>query len=285
MVLNARDAKEPLMTLITNMENYTRTDQYIHWLCQVITKANRSFVTANTDDSHTNLYFDWLGNRIAGRWIETEKSKILLTLNLSNLQFEWLNSTYQTVASFTTIGKKLDEVENEIAGQLGEMGLNSDGFTDKLHYKIPDYPFTNEAIKPVSEKDMRGWIYFRNLANKVCLALLGHLQLEGEIRIWPHHFDTGIYVVTNEGTGIGFGLAMSDSMVGDPYFYMSGYPASGLLEFNDLPALSKGKWEIGEGWKGAVLPLSELKIIPLEKYKDVINDYLLKAVNWFINQK
>lgn len=267
------------------MKNYITTDQYLHWLSQLLAKANRSFVPSKTDDSHTNLYLDWLGNRIVGKWIETENGKIMLTINLSNLQFEWLNSSYHVIASFETIGKTVNEVEQDISNHLPELGLNKDGFTDKLHYEIPDYPFTDEAIQAISDKHMGEWIYFRNLANKVCNVLLGHLQINGEIRIWPHHFDTGFYVVTNNGMGIGFGLAMSDTMVGSPYFYMSGYPSTGSLYYKNLPEFLGGSWEMGEHWQGAVLPLSELKPLPKEKYKSIINDYLLKAANWYVNQK
>lgn len=267
------------------MENYIKTDQQLHWLSQLIAKANRTFIPGKADDSHTNLYFDWLGNRITGRWIETDKGKMLLTLNLANLQLEWLNSTYQTLSSFKTIGKKMDALEKEIAGQLGEMGLPADGFSDKLHFKIPDYPFENEEIKAPSKQGLKEWIHFRNLANKVCVLLLGHLQMESEVRIWPHHFDTGIYAVSHAGMGIGFGLAMSDAMVDSPYFYMSGYPAKGSLEYKNLPAFTIGNWKISEYWKGAVLPLAELTNLSKKEYKTAINDYLLKAVGWYLGQK
>lgn len=267
------------------MKEYIKTDQQLHWLCQTIAKANRSFVPSKADDSHTNLYFDSLGNRIDGRWIDTEKGKIMFTLNLSNLQFEWLNSAYRVVSSFKTTGKKIASVEKEIADQLVEMGMRPNGFTDKLHYETPDYSFVSEAIHAINEQDLEEWKDFRNLANELSLVLLGFLQIEGEIRIWPHHFDTGIYAVSYDGMGIGFGLAMSDKLAGVPYFYMSGYPASGSLEFKDLPSFSKGKWEIGVSWKGAVLPLSELKQLPKKEKYMVINDYLLKAVNWFLTRK
>ena len=50
------------------MEGYTYADQKLHFLTQVIAKANRSYVPTKPDDSHTNLYFDTLDNRIVGRW-------------------------------------------------------------------------------------------------------------------------------------------------------------------------------------------------------------------------
>jgi len=266
------------------LKNYIKTDKQLHWLCQTIAKANRSFVPKKADDSHTNLYFDSLGNRITGRWIEAPKGKFLLTLNLANLQYEWLNSSYKTVAFFTTIGKHIQVVEKEIAGHLEEFGLKTEGFTDKLHFEIPDYFLTSEAIQAIGEPDLQEWKYYRNLANEACNLLLGYLQLEGEARIWPHHFDTGIYIITNEKMGIGFGLAMSDALIGSPYFYMSGYPASRTLEYKNLSDLSLGRWKTGKGWQGAVLPFSELSKIPKKEHQNAINIFLKEAADWFLEK-
>jgi len=46
------------------MQEYIKVDQYLHQLVQVIAKANRTFVQEKEDDSHTNLYFDSLGEKI-----------------------------------------------------------------------------------------------------------------------------------------------------------------------------------------------------------------------------
>jgi len=266
------------------MKTYIETDKHLHWLCQLIAKANRSFVPKKADDSHTNFYFDSLGDRIVGRWIVAPKGKILLTLNLANLRFEWLDSSYKMIAFFSTIGKKRQDVEQKIAGHLAEFGLKPDGFTDKLHFEIPVYSFVSEAIQTISEANMEEWKYYRNLANQACNLLLGHLQVEGEARIWPHHFDTGIYAVTHKKIGIGFGLAMSDKMVGEPYFYMTAQIEDGSISYDKLPELKPGKWIITENWKGAVLPLTDLKQLPREEQKNEINSFLKKVVDWFVRK-
>lgn len=277
----------PSFQLIKNlkhMKEYIRMDQWMHQRCQIITKVNKAFVPAKEDDSHTNLYYDQLGDRIDGRWIETEKGPIILTLNMSGLKFEWLDANYNSLATFETLGKTIDEVEKEIKGYLPELGLNQDDFVNKLHFKIPEYPFANETIQTIDGDAMAEWRHYRKLANEASCCLLGYLKIEGEIRIWPHHFDTGIYVVLNSGMGIGFGLAMSDPMVGSPYFYMSGYPENGNLEYNDIPLLSNGNWITNENWKGAVLPLTNLNKLPQEDHQQAVSNYLLEAINWFIKK-
>ncbi len=59
------------------MQAYIKTDRQLHWLSQVIAKINRTYVPKKNDDSHTNLYFDNLGKRITGRWID----RSLITLH------------------------------------------------------------------------------------------------------------------------------------------------------------------------------------------------------------
>ena len=74
-----------------NIINYTNTDQKLHLLCQIIAKANRTFVPTKKDGSNTNLAYNMLKNRIEGRWIKASSGKIILSLNLSNFQFEWID--------------------------------------------------------------------------------------------------------------------------------------------------------------------------------------------------
>jgi len=259
------------------MEEYTNTDQQLHRLSQVIAKANRTFVAIKEDDSHTNLAFDSLGNRIMGHWIDTPNGKIMLTLNLSSQIFEWINQQQDVLGYFDTIGLQIDSIEEKIASSLSSFGLNAKGFTDKLHYEIPEYSFMKDPVPNLSEDDLLEWANYRLLANEACSAVLTTLGVDGEIRIWPHHFDTGIYVSANETMGIGFGLAMEDQMAGAPYLYMSGYPTEGKLDFDAVTALPFGRWEIGEYWNGAILPLNELAETPYAG-----GAFIVAALDWYL---
>jgi len=267
------------------MQAYNKTDQQLHQLSQTIAKANRTYVPSKPDDSHTNLCFDDVGSRIEGHWINNGKENLLLTLNLNLLQFEWLNEEKECLHSVTTIGKTVEEIENELAGILTELDFNPKGFTDILHFEIPVYPFALEPIQSIDEADMAEWKSYRQLANELCAMVLDDLQLKSDIRIWPHHFDTGIYVEINQNLGLGFGLAMEDSMAGAPYFYMSGYSLNGSLKYNSLPELTHGKWEVSEYWQGSILPLDNLKNGIFEENKNAINNYFSKSINWFSRSK
>ena len=83
------------------------------------------------------------------------------------------------------------------------------------------------------------------------------------------------------GDEIGFGLAMEDPMGGAPYFYIAGYPSDGSIEYNDLPNLRHGRWEIGD-WNGGLLPLTELETMSKSEAMDAITGFIDEATNWYL---
>ncbi len=261
------------------MQEYNNIDQKIHQLSQVIAKVNRTFVPKKPDDSHTNLFFDPISHRIYGRWIYIGDKKIIFALNLKEFAFEWLDDKRQVIQSIDIQSKTISDMEYAVEQSLPDMGLKKEGFRDKLHYEIPVYSFLKEPFEHFATKSRENWEYYREIANRACSELLGYLQVDGEIRIWPHHFDTGIYAEPNINTGLGFGVAMEDEMVGFPYFYFSGYRLNGNgFDYKNVTDLAIGKWMISKNWNGAVLPLSDLK---KEGFK-TIPTFLKEVSDWFL---
>lgn len=267
------------------MQEYIKTDQQLHWLSQVLAKAGRAFVPEKPDDSHTNLYFDPLAGKLCSRWIEKDKQKFMLTLNLASMQFEWVDRYFDVKQSTSALGKSMEELEKEVAVFPGSLGLPSEKIYEALHFEIPDYGFDSIAQKDISEEGIRQWKFFRYLANLTSLDFLGFLQAENEIRIWPHHFDTGVYAQLTPGFGIGFGLAMEDSMAGQPYFYLVGYASDGQLQYKNLPAPETGKWITGDNWNGAILPLGELDTKKLKANLSAIAGFIRLTGIWYLSQK
>lgn len=267
------------------MQEYIKTDQQLHQLSQIIAKANRTFVQNKSDDSHINLYCDPVRERLLGRWIKTNDKKIILGLDLNAFQFDIIHDRRQVVHEFPIEGKTTAQLESEIAVALAKLGLDATGFTDELHFEITDYPFKNDVFVNLSETGLQQWKKFRKLANEVSLHLLGYLQSEGEIRIWPHHFDTGVYTEVNDHIGIGFGLAMADGMEVSPYFYLSGYALGDKeLNFDHLPKLNAGRWEIGEDWKGSILPLDHLHTLKENDLSEAIYDFIIGGCKLYLHQ-
>ncbi|MBW6481224.1 MAG: hypothetical protein K0B37_17480 [Bacteroidales bacterium] len=266
------------------MQEYINTDRQLHWLSQEITKVIRAYLPPKDDDSHTNLAFDALGNRITGQWVSTQHGILLFVLELSPLQFVWVNRNQEVLKTIPLIGKNIREVRSEIAESLSGFGLDTEPYEKKLHYEIPEYGFEDKPVLPIPETGIRLWADFRALANTACMQVSEYFQTPSPIRIWPHHFDTGIYIVPNEKTGIGFGLAMEDAMAGAPYFYIAGYPAQGKLHYNNLPHLQHGKWIVGENWSGGILTLEELLPVSYDQREDILKIFLQQTLAWYLAQ-
>lgn len=265
------------------MKDYNQVDQLLHQLSQVIAKFNRTYIPSREDDSHTNIYFDSLGSRIMGRWVDSEKGKITLVLKVDELAYALVDQSNREIFHLPVVGKEISVMESEIEGQLIKLGLAADSFRDKLHFGIPDYGF-NKTYSAFSEAGLQEWVKQREMANHLCELLIGHLQQESETRIWPHHFDTGIYIQASSSVAVGLGLAMEDDMVGSPYYYMAGYALVGELSFTELPDIEYSKWIINENWKGAVLPLSALGDDP-SQWEERASNFISQSLNWYLEHK
>ncbi|MBD81291.1 MAG: hypothetical protein CL840_20405 [Crocinitomicaceae bacterium] len=263
------------------MHNYNETDKRIHALSQVLAKAGRSFVPKQDDDSHTNLSFEPLDFRVYSRWIETPKGRVILSLNLLNLSFEWQSESKSIILSVPVMGKTMASVEKELEEGIRFMGIENADFSAELHYEIPEYPFLNDPVAAINAEDIKEWTERRRMANMVSDELLRYLQVTAEVRIWPHHFDTGFYTQVSSKMSIGFGWAMKDNIAGNAYFYMSGY-SDGGVDYSKVKNLPVGRWEVGEHWNGAVLSLSDFENLLFHDTQPIIIGYLKGASNWFL---
>ncbi len=259
-------------------------DKSIHQLSQIIAKANRSYVPKEADDGHTNFYYDPLSNRILGRWIKVGNQSVLLALDLNRFEFQWLNNSLHLLSRISIDGKTSEEVESEIAQTLpkiglGVVGVNKVGFRDALHFEIPKYSFTERPYSEFPPTSVKLWSDYRKYANEVCFSVLGYLQAKSEVRIWPHHFDTGIYADYNEDMNLGFGWAMADTIVDQPYFYFAAYEKGNHSIYSEtLPRLTYGEWKVSTSWKGGVLPMDFIELLSKNKVitfvREVANVYL-----------
>lgn len=261
------------------MQAYNDTDQLLHQLSQTIAKFNRTLVPEAEDDSHTNLAFDLLSSRLIGRWATIAGGEYLLGLNLSPLAYQLINKKQQVIAAFPFFEQTQKQVEQKLAAVLSEKwSISERDLLADLHYDMPTYKWAKDPIEDVDHIAIADWVSIRQQANVACDTLLRHLQVEGEVRIWPHHFDTGIYVKANEQLGVGFGLAMQDGLLDKPYYYMSGYGLNRhKINFSNKPTLSAGKAINTDHFKGIVLPLDQASNSSINKFVDTGLKWLLNS--------
>ena len=263
------------------MRDYTKTDRHIHQISQILAKLGRSLVPRKDDDSHTNLYWEPLEQRILGRWIRSPKGLLLPTLNLEFTSFQWLDKQMEVIEEVSLLHRNYFEAESLVEELSSSIGIEETDLMAPLHFEIPDYSFKNNPLIEVEQQELSEWSYYRSLANHILKDVGEHVQREVEVRIWPHHFDTGIYFQWNNDLGIGSGLAMEDNSAGVPYFYISAYLMQDQIDYTEASALSNGKWIKEGSWKGGILPINEL--VP-ESAMQTLEIFYRQALNYLLNQ-
>jgi len=257
-----------------NLPTYISCDERIHLLCQPLAKINRSLVPHETDDSHTNLAYDSVQHRILGRWFDIKGKSFIAAIDLERYQYLIIDERFHEQGQVDFLGKDSKQIEAELTMILAQLGISSKVLFAPLHFEITDYIFKDEPFQKAHFKGISAWMEARDLANMACEKITTHLQAKGETRIWPHHFDTGVYIEVNKEMGLGFGLAMADSMVSEPYFYFSRYALNeSAFDWENTPELDAGSWLIGEYFKGAILPLDAA---------DSMDDFIKQVTTYYL---
>jgi hypothetical protein len=178
-----------------------------------------------------------------------------LSLNYRRFSLEWTSQS--GVTSLSLDGK----AHGDIVQWLQEHSRThlSKNYVYKFHY---DLPYTIDAEYTFKLTDASQLEHLRNLrilAQYTLERIINKNALSSPIRIWPHHFDTGIYASLEEGSDIfiGIGMAIPDALSDEHYFYISGYKNGNAILPTSHKDLSIGQW-IDQGFKGAILPATNL---------------------------
>ena len=93
---------------LIDLDQYVLADKWLHWLAQLLAKVNRTYLTKQPDDSHTNLSYSSISRCLSGRWISTANDgRVLLRLRLRdhNVAFEWIDDLQRVVHQIAVYGK------------------------------------------------------------------------------------------------------------------------------------------------------------------------------------
>ncbi|MBT2163160.1 hypothetical protein [Zobellia barbeyronii] len=241
-------------------------EKMMHLAAQYLAAAGISFVEKKADDSHTNLGWSIEKQRLETHPLSREGD--VLALNYNNFSLEW--NSPKNNASFALDGKThqqvLEWLTNSANTFLGKT-YNYDFHYD-LPYSIDDsFTFILDASKLKELADLR------TLTQSGLERTLEVNGLSSDIRIWPHHFDSGAYVIISDDLSIGFGLAVPDTMINEHYFYISGYKGHNGLDTSKFDSLSLGEWN-NDGFKGAVLPATKIN-------EEQVVQFFTEAINTY----
>lgn len=90
-------------------------------------------VHEQADDSHTNLYFDPLSQRILGCWFSDDQDQQrIMSLHLSSLKLECLDAGFQFITSIKSNSRTIAKVEEKLSKQLLDKGILSHSLPEKM---------------------------------------------------------------------------------------------------------------------------------------------------------
>ena len=235
--------------------------QQQHHAAQYIAMAGKHLIPRQSDDSNTNMEFEpdicmLVGNPLT--------NGIKVALHLDTLSLTILDQSDNEVKTLTLTGKTKNQGFTELQEALTSSGVDTGALKNVLHYEIPNHRLDNGATFSVSDINyLHETLLYRNNARLILQDVVEGIENAEPVKIWPHHFDTGSlvsYAKDEKGEHtktIGLGLAIPDSMVEEPYYYLSFWVDNPKTEPDNFAPLNNGKWMMPE-WNGAVLPLSDI---------------------------
>lgn len=227
----------------------------MHLAAQYLAAAGISFLEKKEDDSHTNLGFSINEGNMSTHPLNDNGDT--LSLNYRRFTLEW--NSKNSKSSLRLDKTTHTEVMKWIQITAEEANIKKP-FAYRFHYNLPYDEITSDfEFKLTDTNRLKELTHIRTLAQVTLETFLENHELESDIRIWPHHFDTGAFTMLDNDSGIsiGLGLAIPDAIVNDYYFYISGYRGHDGVDTSDFNSLTHGKW-CNDGFKGAILPVAGL---------------------------
>lgn len=221
----------------------------LHIASQYLAAAGISYVEKKPDDSHTNLGWDSHNNRLTSNVLNSEG--VQLGLAYEEFALVFLKGDLE-ISTFPLLNQNHGQVMGWISTQLSSIGV-SEAYIYEFHYETGYEKMTDEYVfTHYSKPEIDDVIKRLTIGQSTFERFLITNELESPIRVWPHHFDLGIYALISENLFMGGGLAIPDSISEDLYFYASGYLNGESLGSKGVATLTSGDWGKG-GFKGAVL--------------------------------
>lgn len=226
----------------------------VHLASQYLATAGKSFLSPKSDDSHTNVGF-FEEDRTLRTW-SLDETGTYLAFQYDGFSLKWVSKDNNDTLGLD--GKSHAEVIAWISKMGASSKLNKT-YSYDLHYDLPYTIDDNFIFTSPNPEELVQLVQLRTLSQNALMSFLQKENLESDIRIWPHHFDTGAFVVLDDGSGksIGMGLAIPDSMIDEHYFYISGYHGHDGIDTSAFENLTQGEWK-NDGFKGGVLRASDI---------------------------
>ncbi|WP_407557193.1 hypothetical protein [Winogradskyella sp. 4-2091] len=242
--------------------------EQMHLAAQYLAAAGISFLEKKDDDSHTNLGFNIKDASLETHLLSKNEDQLCLSYNDFSLQWKSKTGT----VTFELDGATHQEVLSWLA-DTSKAHLNKE-YTYNLHYDLPYSIDNSYTFQLESTEDLKKLVQLRTLAQLSLEQINSEFNKDASIRVWPHHFDTGIFTpLVDDAISFGLGLAIPDNLSDVHYLYISGYKDGNSIEPSNFNTLKNGTW-INKDFKGAILPATQVaKHEAVSFFKEAINQF------------
>lgn len=258
--MNKQNLDWRLLSLPYN-EGVNKVLQQHYHAAQFIAMAGRHLIKQEEDDSNTNMEYLAAQEMLIGNYLP---NGFRISLHLNKLNLCVMDSKNQCKNTLTLVGKTKVQVFEELKNLLEESGINILNFINALHYELPKHELNDGATFSVKDKiHSQENTNYRHNADIIIIKIASGFENASQVRIWPHHFDTGssIPLTYNKkgvvSSSIGIGWAIPDAMVSEPYYYLSFWSEDSVKDFKNLPSPDAGEWS-KTGWAGGILTNADL---------------------------
>jgi hypothetical protein len=236
-----------------------------HYAVQWLARLARAAVPAQPDDSHTSLGWD---DGVDGFVTHPLPDGARLGLRLSDLTLMVEGGAAgRSERAFPLIGRSDAETRKWIGLVFAPSQLDAQALDAPSPYAMPPHAIAQGGSYGGADlraplRELAAWFANgRVTVEKVRRAMLGHGRDAPTPRCWPHHFDlatlTSFPLARRAATAyVGVGLSPGDRYYGEPYFYLSVYPAPDPSALPPLPPL--GHWHV-EDFTGAVATATAIR--------------------------
>lgn len=262
--------------------NFNIEEITLHRVVQLLSLTGVNLLEPLPDDSQNTQVWDSTSEMILGRIFDINNINYRMGIGLSPFSLHLLNEQLKTQKSINITGLDKPALYSIWADWITNLGFEGKLIT-KLHYDLPENEhYSSNQFSEISKEFKSTWIQLRTIANQAMEKLNRLSGITSEINIWPHHFDTGVYYPITKEDGqttqsIGAGLAMADSKINEPYFYIYGWTKKGAIDYSSAPSNDHGQWTT-KGWQGAVLRASEINNL------DETNTFFISSFKFLLNQ-
>ncbi|MDB2606961.1 hypothetical protein N9Y48_04220 [Zobellia sp.] len=243
----------------------------IHLAAQYLAAAGISFLDKKEDDSHTNLGFNTDNGCLETHILSNNNDQLLLNYQDFSMVWQSNSGTQSFPLDGTTHKDVLQWLKKTSQDNLNKV------YEYNLHYELPYSIDDSYTFKLNDASALKELMHLRILAQFSLEKINQTHGFDVSIRIWPHHFDTGIYTeISTTGNSVGLGLAIPDSVCDEHYLYASGYNTEGQISTSGLKELTKGFWST-EGYIGGVLVAEGIsEKVAVQFFNEVIEQFKIQ---------